>query len=86
MPSMGYSLYPLLQHRKANGMKDKMTKEQIAERPKDFTHNKYKHGGSRIFVDGESGDRQLIVDTYYDREFAEYIEKCTRDYFGIPKQ
>ena len=66
-------------------MKGKMTKEQITERPKDFTHNKYEHGGSRIFIDGESGDRQLIVDTYYDREFAEYIEKCTRDYFGIPK-
>jgi len=70
---------------KRTEMKDKMTKEQITQRPKDFTHNKYEHGGSRIFIDGESGDRQLIVDTYYDREFAEYIEKCTREYFEIPK-
>ena len=66
-------------------MSNKMTKEQIAKRVKDFTHNKYDHGGSRIFIDGESGDRQLIVDTYYNRIFAEYIEKCTREYFGLPK-
>jgi len=65
-------------------MKDKMKKEQITQRPKDFTHNKYEHGGSRIYINGESGDRQLIVDTYFDKEFAEHIEKCTREYFGIP--
>jgi hypothetical protein len=67
-------------------MKEKMTKDQIAQRPKDFTHNKYNHGGSRIFVDGESGDRQLLVDTYYDHEFAEYLEGCIRHYFSLPKQ
>ena len=64
-------------------MAARITKEQISQRAKDFTHNKYEHGGSRIFIDGESGDRELLVDTYYDREFAEYIEKCVRDYFNL---
>ena len=64
-------------------MATRITKEQITQRAKDFTHNKYEHGGSRIFIDGESGDRELLVDTYYDREFAEYIEKCVRDYFNL---
>lgn len=64
-------------------MMTRITKEQISKRRKDFTHNIYKHGGSRIFIDGEAGNRQLLVDTYYDREFAEYIEKCVRDYFNL---
>jgi len=66
-----------------NRMKNKMTKKQIAQRSEDFTHYKWEHGGSRIFINGESGDRQLLVDTYYKREFAEYIERCVRDYFEI---
>ena len=64
-------------------MKDRLTKEEISQRPQDLVHNKYDHGGSRIFIDGESGDRQLLVDTYYDKDFAEYIEQCVRKYFGI---
>ena len=64
-------------------MKDKMSKKQIEERSNDFVHNIYPHGGSRIFINGDSGDRQLIVDTYYDKEFAEYIEECVRKYFNI---
>lgn len=62
-------------------MKDKLTKQQISQRGDDFVHNIYKHGGSRIYIDGESGDRQLLVDTYYDEEFAEYIETCVKEYF-----
>ena len=64
-------------------MATRITKEQISKRHKDFTHIIYKHGGSRIFIDGEAGNRQLLVDTYYDREFAEYIDKSVRDYFDI---
>lgn len=64
-------------------MNKKLSKSEILERKKDFTHNIYDHGGSRIFIDGESGDRQLLVDTYYTKEFAEYIGKCTREYFGL---
>lgn len=65
-------------------MTGKLTKEQIAKRLTDLIHNKYEHGGSRVFINGESGDRQLLVDTYYDCEFADYIEKCTREYFSSP--
>lgn len=64
-------------------MATRITKEQITKRRKDLTHNIYKHGGSRIFLDGEAGNRQLLVDTYYDQEFAEYLDKCVRDYFDI---
>ncbi|MFP4369251.1 MAG: hypothetical protein ACLFR2_06715 [Candidatus Kapaibacterium sp.] len=67
-------------------MARRMTRVQIAQRPKDLTQYKYEHGGSRIFVDGEVGDRQLLVDTYYDTDFAEHIEKCTREYFGLPTE
>jgi hypothetical protein len=37
----------------------------------------YTHGGSRIY----SGERDLLVDTYADREFAEYIKECVDKYF-----
>lgn len=67
-------------------MKDKLTKQEIAQRPQDFIHNKYDQGGSRMFVNGESGDRQLLVDTYYDSDFAEYLEECIRTYFELPNK
>lgn len=63
--------------------KVKITKKQIQGRKKDFTHNIYPYGGSRIFIDGESGDRCLLVDTYYDVEFAQYLEECVKKYFDI---
>lgn len=66
--------------------KDKPTKQQIKDRAKDLVHNIYEHGGSRIFVDGESGERCLLVDTYYTKEFAEYIEKCIRQFFEISEK
>ncbi|MCO5250754.1 MAG: hypothetical protein M9949_04945 [Candidatus Kapabacteria bacterium] len=66
-------------------MKTKLTRQQIAERQNDFKHNIYEHGGSRMFIDGDSGDRELLVDTYYDEDFALYVEKCVREYFGLPK-
>ena len=47
----------------------------------DWKYQQYKHGGSRMFFDGESGERQLIVDTYYTEEFAAYINKAARGYF-----
>jgi hypothetical protein len=36
-----------------------------------ITYCRYEHGGGRAFVDGESGDRHLVLDTYSeaDREF-----------------
>lgn len=36
-----------------------------------------------MYIDGESGDRQLIVDTYLDKEFSDYLEKCVRKYFNF---
>ena len=65
--------------------KENMTKEEIEKRGKDFTHNIYEHGGSRIYIDGESGDRQLLIDSYYSKEFAEYIEQCVKEFFNINK-
>ena len=64
-------------------MGTKLRKEEITKRPKDYTFNQYDHGGSRIYIHGESGDRELIVDTYYDKDFAEYINKCTKEYFKL---
>ena len=58
-----------------------MNKEQITEKMKDCKTDFYDNGGSRTFIDGEAGHRQLIVDTYLDKEFAKYIEKCVREYF-----
>lgn len=64
-------------------MKERITKEQVAQRSKDFTHRKFWHGGSRMFIDGDHENRKLLIDTYFDHEFAEYIEKCVREYFGL---
>lgn len=61
----------------------KPTKQEIKDRLDDFRHNIYDHGGSRIFIDGESGDRKLLVDTYYTKDFAEYIEQCVKEYFNV---
>lgn len=58
-----------------------MTAEEILARRNDYTFDQYDHGGSRIYIDGESGERQLLVDTYYDKEFAEYIDRCVQAYF-----
>ena len=61
----------------------KITKEEIGRRKEDYKATQYEHGGSRIFIDGEAGDRQLLVDTYYNAEFAQYIDLCVQRYFGI---
>lgn len=61
----------------------KLNIEWIKNRKADYKFNLYKHGGSRIFIDGDSGDRQLMVDTYLDADFANYINDCTRSYFGM---
>lgn len=60
-----------------------MKKSEVTERRHDYKFEQYNHGGSRIFIDGESGDRELLVDTYYDKDFAEYTNECTRQYFEI---
>lgn len=49
--------------------------------------NNYKHGGSRVFLEDKSGNRQLICDTYgdigdyEDMELKKLIHKTIRDYF-----
>lgn len=58
-----------------------MNKEQLKNRKNDYIFNQYDRGGSRIYINGEAGDRQLLVDTFYDKDFAEYINKCTKEYF-----
>ncbi len=62
-----------------------MDAETIKGRRKDYTYNQYPHGGSRIYIDGGAGDRQLLVDTHYDEAFAKYIDGCVRDYFDLPE-
>jgi hypothetical protein len=64
-------------------MEKKLTIEEIRSRPNGYKYNQYDHGGSRIYADGDSGDRQLLVDTYYDEAFAKYIDECVRKYFQI---
>lgn len=64
-------------------MKERKTKEQIKAAESRYTNDIYPHGGSRCFIDGEAGERCLLVDTYYDKEFAEYINKCVKKYFNI---
>ena len=64
-------------------MKDKITREEVAQRmQKGWTFNQYPHGGSRSFIEGESGDRHLIIDTYYNSAFAEYMDDCAKNYFA----
>jgi len=64
-------------------MKDKITREEVAKRMlNDWKFNRYNHGGSRSYIDGQSGDRQLMVDTYYDSTFAEYMDDCAKSYFA----
>ena len=63
-------------------IREKLSDEKIGDRiEKDLRHNIYPHGGSRIFIDGEAGDRVLLIDTYHTKEFAEYIKECTIKYF-----
>jgi len=52
---------------------------------KDWTFNQYDHGGSRIYFSGESNQnqRELIVDTFMDKDFAEYINERAREYFEV---
>lgn len=61
--------------------RNKLTRQQIKDRKKDYRFEKYHHGGSRIYINGEAGDRELLVDTYYSEAFSEYIDKCVREYF-----
>jgi hypothetical protein len=61
----------------------KLDIDKIKSRKEDYKFNLYKHGGSRSYIDGDSGDRQLMVDTYLDADFAKYIDNCTRSYFGM---
>jgi len=63
--------------------KNKISKEEIKKRSSDYRYNQYTHGGSRIYIDGESGDRQLIVDTYYDEDFAKFINEKVQEYFNL---
>jgi hypothetical protein len=44
--------------------------------------NQYEHGGARIYIDGESGERLLLADTYHTPEFALYIYDCIVKYFN----
>jgi len=60
-----------------------MTREEIAQRlPNGWKFTQYHHGGSRVCIDGESGERQLLVDTYLDEDFAGYMNECARAYFA----
>jgi len=43
--------------------------------------SQYEHGGSRIFHN-EPENRELIVDTYQDENFAKYILDCVKKYFN----
>lgn len=52
--------------------------------------NNYDHGGSRMYFEGrqpehplKSPDRDLIVDTFQDKKFSDYIEKCVKEYYDI---
>ena len=58
-----------------------MTKEEIKNREKDFKHNQFTSGGSRMFINSETDSFQLIIDTYLDDNFADYMEECVRKYF-----
>ena len=40
-------------------------------------HNIYDHGGSRLYVEDEKGNRNLIVDTYHTKEYALAIREFT---------
>ena len=42
--------------------------------------NQYEHGGSRIFYN-EPENRQLLIDTYQDSKFAQYIYNCVLKYY-----
>lgn len=52
---------------------DAMEKRAKAATPfcKRMVFTRYYHGGARLFIDGEAGDRTLIADFYHenDREF-----------------
>lgn len=63
-----------------------LTKAEIERRKEDYVYTQYQHGGSRIYLDGESGKRQLLVDTYYDEDFARFINEKVREYFDIESQ
>lgn len=49
--------------------------------------NNYKHGGSRVYLENKNGQRNLICDTYADKDnyddmrIKELIHKAIRDYF-----
>lgn len=63
---------------------NQLSKEEIKERIGGWTFNQYYHGGSRIYIDNESDGRILLVDTYYDADFAKYINECALKYFQEP--
>jgi hypothetical protein len=62
-----------------------MTKDELtavlAVEPYALVSYHYPGGACRIFVfTGEVS--QMLIDTHYDREFAEYIEGCVRRYLS----
>lgn len=54
---------------------------------KNLCINNYEHGGSRVFLQDNHENRQLLCDTYgdkdndYDMELKELIHKTIRDFF-----
>ena len=50
---------------------------------KNLKFNQYEHGGSRIYYEDkkELNHKELLVDTFYTKHFAEYILNCVKDYF-----
>ena len=43
----------------------------------------YAHGGSRIYTETkQGGDRELLVDTYWNAEFAEAVFAFTKAYLA----
>jgi len=57
------------------------TKYDKVKQDKIIKMSQYEHGGSRIYFesDKDSG-RDLLVDTYQDKRFAEYILECVKQY------
>jgi hypothetical protein len=40
--------------------------------------SQYEHGGSRIYLNDESGESKLLVDTYATTEFSEWIYNAVK--------
>ena len=48
-------------------------------------HHKFDHGGSRLFKDGKSGERQLIAD-FYDADNRDYFMICRNNAVSMAKE